>query len=701
MRAVAVGLVILGHAGAGWFPGGYIGVDVFFVISGFLITGILARSVRRTGRISISDFYARRARRILPASAVALVAICVGSALVYTTGRLHQVLGDAVWAAFFGANIHYASAGTGYFDNDDFVSPVQHFWSLAVEEQFYLAWPLLLAGCAVLAAAVLRRHSHAAPVEHVRRLGLRYGVLAIALICVASLVWSWHRTEVAPTSAYFSTFTRTYELGIGALLALVAGACARLPDAVKAAASWTGLVAITIAATTYTDTTPFPGLAALLPVVGAALVLAGGIEGPRYGAAAVLSVRPMRWTGDISYSLYLWHWPCLILPAAYLGRDLRTGETIAVVAISFAAAYLSYRFVEEPFRKSEALDRNRLRALVLWPACLSLVLVSAGAVWAQQEWKDKNQPAYVLPDVDPEPRTVQKDPDPLIDDVGFAAELTRAGYRLPETLHPAVEDLFEDVTPLSGYQNDDNRCFAQKPEVRSKVCVTGDKTGTKTVVALGDSHMGMWLGPITQLAEARDYRVVPLLKQRCMPFDFLQYEGDLGRQYDECLAHSAWVRDQLKTIKPDLILISALYLTEIIDPETGRIADRERGNQLFETGARSALKRLSTYADRVVVVGPTPVLPKPSADCLESRRATMAACAEPLRSQVRIRNQALTRAAEAAGVEYLRMLPWFCDRKRTCPIVIRDRIVYRDATHVTATYAEHLKSVFERALKLR
>jgi len=699
MRAVAVGLVILAHAGVAGFAGGYVGVDVFFVISGFLITGILARSVRRTGRISIADFYARRARRILPASTVALVAICVGSALVYTSDRLHQVLGDAGWAAVFAANLHYASAGTGYFDNDSFVSPVQHFWSLAVEEQFYLVWPLLLVGCAALATTVLRRRA-SVPDGLERRLGLRYGVIAIAALCLLSVLWSVFRTEDAPLPAYFSTFTRGYELGIGALLALVAGACARLPAPVKAAASWTGLVAIAVAATTYSAGTPFPGAAALLPVLGAALVLAGGVDGPRYGAVALLALRPVRWTGDISYSLYLWHWPCLILPAAYLGRELGTGETVVVVALAFLAAWLSYRFVEEPFRRSRALDRRRLRALVLWPVSLALVLGAAGTVWVQQEWQDRHQGAYAVPDVDPEPRTVQKASDPLVNDVGFAAELTRAGYRLPAKLRPAVADLRADVTPLSGYDNPDDGCFAEKPEVTSEVCVTGDPAGTRTVVALGDSHMGMWLAPVTQLAAAHGTRVVPLLKQRCMPFDVLQYEPDLGRRYDECVQHGAWVEKQLRTLKPDLVVVSALYLTDLVDPASGKVLDRDAANTAFDAGARRTLARLTRLADRVLVIGPTPVLPKASADCLASQRATMAACRAPLRSQVVARDRILGRATAATGAEYLRMLPWFCDAERTCPIVVRDRIVYRDATHITQTYAEHLQPVFARALHL-
>ena len=300
MRAVAVLLVILSHAHIAGFTGGYVGVDVFFVISGFLITGILAREVRRSGRVSILDFYARRARRILPAASVTLVAIAVAAAFVYTTGNLRLVLKDVVWAAFFGENINLARAGTDYFSTSSFVSPVQHFWSLAVEEQFYLVWPALIAVLVLLA-----RRARSADDEHTRETVVRWSAAVIGALVVLSFIWSVWRTDDKPQMAYYSTFTRGWELGIGALLALCAGWVSRRPAALKLAATWIGLAAIVLAGTQYDDATPFPGYHAALPVVGAALVLAGGIDGPRWGARVLLDTRPMRFVGDISYSLYL------------------------------------------------------------------------------------------------------------------------------------------------------------------------------------------------------------------------------------------------------------------------------------------------------------------------------------------------------------------------------------------------------------
>ncbi|NUO34874.1 MAG: acyltransferase, partial [Dermatophilaceae bacterium] len=220
MRAVAVLSVMLSHAGIAGFAGGYVGVDVFFVISGFLITGILAREVTRTGRVSIAGFYSRRALRILPAATVTLLVVCAVSLLVYTTSNLRLVLQDIGAAALFSANIDFALAGTDYFSTSAFVSPVQHFWSLAVEEQFYLVWPAVIGLIMYLGARARGSVGSSRPAT--RAVALRRSAALILLLAILSFWWSVHRTGTNPQMAYYSTFTRTWELSVGALLALAA-----------------------------------------------------------------------------------------------------------------------------------------------------------------------------------------------------------------------------------------------------------------------------------------------------------------------------------------------------------------------------------------------------------------------------------------------------------------------------------------------
>ncbi|WP_157635661.1 acyltransferase family protein, partial [Nostocoides japonicum] len=361
LRGVAVLLVLVGHAGLLGLTGGYVGVDVFFVISGFLITGIMVRDVERHGTVRLGTFYARRARRILPAATATLVLTAAASCLVYTTGHLLSALRDVTWAALFAANVNYARAGTGYFATSDFVSPVQHFWSLGVEEQFYLLWPALLALLAV------------AGTRHTRR----WALLAVTALTTASFAWSLWDTVHHSRAAYFSTFTRGWELGVGALLALAAGHLHRIPPVLRSAATWLGLGLVATASLAYTEATAFPGWHATLPVAGSALVLAGGVGRPRGSAGLVLDRGPMRVVGDISYSLYLVHWPLLILPAAYLGRVLTTSERGLLVLLALPAAWLSHRYVETPLRHPRAARPRTSRSLLLWPAAPAAVLAVA------------------------------------------------------------------------------------------------------------------------------------------------------------------------------------------------------------------------------------------------------------------------------------------------------------------------------------
>ncbi|HEY6017005.1 MAG TPA: acyltransferase, partial [Gaiellaceae bacterium] len=343
LRAVAVLVVALGHAGVGFLGGGYVGVDVFFVLSGFLITGLLLDEARRTGTVSLAGFYTRRARRILPAAALTLVATELAAYVLLNFVRARQVMWDSVWAAFFGANVHFSRIETDYFARDRPPSPIQHFWTLAVEEQFYLVWPALL-GLVLFGALLLRRRRGAVTPASTRRL------LAVLLLATAaSLAWSMVETSRLPTAAYFSTFARAWELGLGAALAVVAGPVAALRAELRATAGWLGFGAIALASTTFSSRTAFPGYAALLPTLGAALVIAGGTGGqPAYGVGRLLSVAPMRWVGDRSYTLYLWHWPILILAMEYAGHRLSLVQNLALLAGAVAVSALTFRFYENP-----------------------------------------------------------------------------------------------------------------------------------------------------------------------------------------------------------------------------------------------------------------------------------------------------------------------------------------------------------------
>ena len=346
LRAVAVLAVIGYHAGARWLPGGYVGVDVFFVLSGFLITGLLLDEVRRTGTLSLPRFYARRARRLLPMSALVLVATVALGRFVLAPLDYGEVAGDVRSAALFGANWHFAAGATDYMSDTD-RSPVLHYWSLAVEEQFYVLWPLLIL------AAVGWRPAARPWLSTVRRVGA-----VVAVLSVASFLLSATTSVSSGPFAYFGLHARAWELGAGALLAVSLPWLPRLPPAVFLVLGWAGLFAVAIAAVRFDADTVFPGTAALLPVVGTMLLVVAGSQGTgRWGTTSLFSTRPLTYVGRISYAWYLWHWPLLIYAAHRFGTAVASQDetttaprlagtaVVATVAASFVLAAFSYWLV--------------------------------------------------------------------------------------------------------------------------------------------------------------------------------------------------------------------------------------------------------------------------------------------------------------------------------------------------------------------
>lgn len=688
MRAVAVLAVMAAHAGVPGLRGGFVGVDVFFVVSGFLITGLMLRSVATSGRFSLTEFYARRARRILPAATVVLVLTLLASVLYLTFLDALDATKDAIWAALFVANVRFAQEGVDYFALGDSPSPFQHYWSLAVEEQFYLLWPLLF-GLVVLATRRRRRRGEV-PATLL--------ALVVLVVSAASLAWSVHRTEVEPAAAYFSSLTRAWELGLGCLVAIVVWTGRSVPGRlVRELLALLGLVGIVYACITYDESMAFPGYEALLPVLAtAALLLAGasyGAErsptdpvGTRTGqeplVSRVLAVRPLRDLGDWSFSLYLWHWPAIVVPKVTLGRDLTVTETVIALAVTVELAYLTYRFVEQPFRSGRRW-RVPLRGLVLYPLSLALVVPVALGGQAYSQWAGSERGHD--PAVTPEAFGIASDEDAEVGGtvalVQASAEAARADFPIPSDLTPDLIDLSDDLADVG-------ECNYMKPE--RPLCRRGDTDADQVMVVTGDSHARAWIPALEEIAQRAGYATYYLVKQQCTAAFVDPGRLGSGDRWPECEEFHDWVVDQVTELQPDLMIVATSPPPTGVWTDEGEfVRDREGLAQELVGGYDDMFATYEPLVDRMVLLSDVPRLPKEPSTCLATPGHTMGDCAFAPTSFSEEMRQVSIAAAVRAGVDYIDPTPWLCSDD-LCPVVIGSTIAYRDRGHISATRAAEL-----------
>jgi peptidoglycan/LPS O-acetylase OafA/YrhL len=674
LRAVAILTVVAYHAGIGWLPGGFVGVDVFFVISGFLITGLLVGELTTTGRISIPGFYARRVRRLLPAIAVMMLVVGALAWLVLSPLRRQDTGGDVVAAGLFYANWHFAAQAVDYLASQQDPSPVLHMWSLSVEEQFYLVWPPLLMGL----YAVGRR----LPRVPARQL-LLGGMTVVAL---ASLLLSWQQTQSEAGLAYFSSFTRAWELALGGILALLTRQLRRLPRVAAALLGWFGLLAIAFATLRFTADTPFPGTAALVPTVGAAAVLAGGAALPHAGAARLLSTPPMRAMGQVSYGWYLWHWPLLVLAAAWVGGELHPVAGVAVVAVAYVLATLSLRLVENPFRRSRTLASHPGRALLMGVLCTALV-VGTGMVL---RWADRG--SELAPSAALGAGVLTTSPAP-----------THTGKKQPATTTtpapPPLQTSAEAVAPSPGEARDDlpvlygDGCHHDYSGVSASGCVFGDPKGDTTVVLFGDSHAANWFPPLEKLAEAQHWRLVSLTKSGCPAKDIEPYNSVLKRAYSECPEWRANALDRIAKEHPDLVFTTSINGYSV--DQGGQVLDAKDGTVAETDGWATTLRELTERAASVALLRDTPDMGEDVAGCVSANLDHLDRCAVARKKAI-VSGQsdelAQDQLGALPGLHYLDLNDSVCPGTR-CPAVIGNVLVYRDKDHLTATYATTLAPV--------
>ena len=683
LRALAVLVVVAAHAGVPFLPGGYVGVDVFFVISGYLISGLLYREVQRTGTFSVTAFWSRRARRILPAATLVTAVTLTFAVFWMSLIDSRTVVVDSVWATLFLANVHFARQGIYYFAQDTGPSPLQHYWSLAVEEQFYVVWPLLLGLCLLLGRAgarVLRRRD--------RPRGLPTGTVLLVLVLVvgASFAWSVQQSAAQPGTAYFSTLTRAWELGVGALAALVpAAATRRLGRVGGNLLALVGLAAIGVACVRYTPETVFPGYAAALPVLGTALLLVAGagVRAPLTGL--LLANRPMRTIGDWSYSLYLWHWPALVLSEHLLGRQLGPAERAAAVAVVLVLAGLSYRYVELPFRRGSVATAFAVpRALALYPLSLAVVAGTCAGAWY---WTDHradrpgDAPAITAAGTGDEH-------DDTVALVRASVDAARKRLEVPGELDPDLLDLRESIADVG-------RCDYSR-DVRT-LCPRGDLAGERTVVVIGDSHARAWIPAFDKIAVEAGWRAYYLVKSQCTAAHVMTAPLDEDRPFTECADFQGWVADQVRGLRPDLVVVTSSPPVNGVYDGARRVESVDAVAPLLGAGYDDLFLDLRAAADRVVLLRDVPKSDADPGDCLTTGDPDLGACmfAPVERSQV-LADVAVT-SARRSGVEVVDPMPWLCYQGE-CPVVIGGTLSYRDTDHLTTEYAASLSGPLGKAL---
>lgn len=690
LRALAVVVVVLDHM-IKWPTGGYVGVDVFFVISGFLITGLLLREHESSGKISFADFYRRRLRRITPVAVVVLTVTVVAIFFTYGIGRTKTVLVDAIYSMFFTANWHFAAIGTDYMQARGPVSPLQHYWSLAVEEQFYLIWPVVIVLILGLAAKRLAL-SKARALQLLR--------LALIIITAASFAYACWQSRAEPTWAYFSTLSRGWELGIGALVATLAPALSRIPVSVRPALAGVGLVGILGSILLLDSHSVFPAPWGAVPVLATALVIAAQTGADRRPGFSVLALKPMQYVGKISYSLYLWHFPVITIAAALIPEPQDLPAVLLQLSLMLLLSVASFHLIEDPVRKSNWLNEsdrhvgrnaNVRRWNLGWP---KIVLVGFGpaclALLATLVLSGVHDAVPVAASNAGNIKELDVDPDVRADQIRTGLEANAW-----PALTPAIDDLMAKAW-VPEWREDGCQDVWEADISR---CLYGDKDAAKTAVLVGDSIAISYMPGLRAALAGSGWKIQSLTLQQCpaIHISVMKDKADDGNApaYPECDRHHEWVKDYLKRTHPDLVIVSSVHAS--ID----RLASGAKGPEAVDAWSQATaetLKQFGSLAQEVVLIGPPPrgvVLPWCATTISTPKDCITQETAEEMAMQ----------SAEFAAVPKTQSniysidtKSWFCSPDNRCPAFVGDTPVFADGGHLTEKYSKMLGPVLRAGL---
>jgi len=682
LRAVAVMTVVVYHLWPDAVPGGFVGVDVFFAISGFLITLHLLREVERSGRVSIPGFWARRARRILPAALVVLAFCAITTITTVPQVHWNQYFKEIRASATYVENWQLASDAIDYQAQDNAPTSVQHFWSLSAEEQFYLVWPVLILLAIVLVARRRPRLPRRGPPRS--RADMRRVSIALVLgICTAaSLVYSILHTHANPLEAYFVTPARAWEFGAGGLLAVLALRPSRVYPDTRALVSWAGIAAIMITVFTYTNGTPFPSYTALLPIVATLAVIWAGAPEVSWAPTPLMALRPVQFLGDISYSIYLWHWPLLILAPFALNHDLDTATRLSILALTILAAWITKVLVEDPMRSGLFLAQRKARftfAVAGVATALVLGVAASGNERLERDLRTAQRQSVLL--IDSKPRCF-----------GAASRDVEHPCMNPELKHSVVP------TPALAANGHNAPCVDVTPQVVIPVCTFGATSAkaTKRVAFMGDSHAQSWRAAMRVAALSKGWQGVTVSRTGCGYSEVVKDIEQPART--QCVN---WVKRVPRWYEANPDVDTAFVIG--FSGATVKVPAGKDPHEAAVKGFMNAWAALPASVKHIIVLQDNPLMKRhgETGACVEraienKRRAGVACRLSRRRALLPDPAAEAARRLKSPRVQVIDLTPFFCDAKYCYP-VIGGALVLKDLDHITRVYASTLGPYIARA----
>lgn len=675
LRAIAVVLVLLFHASIPGFNGGFVGVDVFFVISGFLITGMLLREYETTGKISLSNFYARRVRRLLPASALVLVVTLIASAIFLPPLSVPSVSRDVAAATLYVSNMVFAYRATDYFAAGSAPSPILHFWSLGVEEQFYLLWPAIF----LLA------------VYGARRFRIRVG-LAMAIIGFSSFTFATYLVTRHGPWAFFSLPTRAWELALGGMLAAIGTRLSRVPQFVSVLFGWIGLGALIWSGIYIKATSPFPSWPALTPTIGAALIIVGGSRASKFTPTRLLSGSIFQFFGKISYSLYLWHWPLLVLPIAINDGPLNIYELSGLAIAAIPLAYATHRWVEDPLRRGKIVGtlprKNLLTAAAM---AIVIALASFGTAYAFTASEHRKIKAST-----PEEKLAQIEAllTPL-------AETKKSSSLRPDTIDRPVPlnlepQLINAKTDRAISYAD--RCHTQQDLPPStKPCIYGDTSSSTTVALFGDSHALSWFPAMNAVAKRNHWKLLALTMSACSPADMPAWDPSNNAVMKNCAIWRTQSLQKIALAHPLVTVVAGTRGFETLNSK-GKVAVGDARAAIWRAGMKRTVDQIKAASKYVVYLADTPLSVVDPPVCLSAHPKSSIACATPVDKA--IQSTWLEQELAMTNDEKILFIDpelWVCPTS-PCPVILGNILIYQDGGHLTATFSAALAGRLQKAL---